>query len=179
MQVEIMSRHFNLGEEHKEKITERLEKLERFSPRAPVSARMMLTHESGRFTADLGFFLKNSDFRARAEGIEPDQVADEVIENIKTQLRRFKDRITSRPKGTEGGLGRAMVADGEVAEALDEIDIQTEGFRLEDMTVEDAVENLRNSPRPFYVFRNTQTAKVGVVYRREDGEFGLLEPQEE
>jgi putative sigma-54 modulation protein len=179
MQVEIRSRHFNLGEQQREKLTAQLQKLERFSPRAPLSARLTLTHEGGRFTADLAFLLKNSDFRAHSTAIEPELAADEVIENVKTQLRRYKGKITGRPKGEEGGLGRALLEDGEQPPAAPGEDLPVVGFTLKDLSVSDAVDAFRDSKYPFLVFRNSATAKVSVVYQRDDGGFGLLEPHNE
>jgi putative sigma-54 modulation protein len=179
MQVEIKSRHFNLGEKQKEKIINDLEKLERYSPRPPVSARMTIVNEKSRFTADLSFFLKNSDFRTKVEGSDPELAADEAIDNIRTQLQRFKGKMVSRKKGEEGGLGRAMVR--EVADLLEPpgTDVPSEGFILKDMSVNNAMDVFQSSSRPFLVFRNSDTAKICVVYKRDNGQLGLLESQEE
>ena len=177
MQIEINSRRFNLGDEQREKITSDLERLERFSPRPPISARMTIVNEKGRFTADLSFFLKSTDFRTKVEGLDPELAADEAIQNIRTQLQRFKGKMSSRKKGEEGGLGRAMVTEtGEVVGSTP-ADLHAEGFRLEDMSVESAMDMFSSSSHPFLVFRNSETTKISVVYKRGDGQLGLLESQ--
>jgi len=175
MQVEINSRHFNLGDESREKIAADLQKLERFSPRPPVLARLTLTNESGRFTADLAFMLRANDFRARAQGIEPELAADEAIENIKTQLRRFKGKLSGRQKGGGGGLGRALASEGDESPAYEGATLQADRFELQDLTVDEAVDVCRDSDFPFVVFRNQESARLSVVYRHADGTFGLLE----
>jgi putative sigma-54 modulation protein len=179
MQIEINSRQFNLGDEQKEKITNDLEKLARFSPRPPLSARLNLVNEKGRFTADLVFFLKSSDFRSKVEGVEPEIAVDGAIENIRTQLQRFKGKMASRKKGEEGGLGRAMVneATGSITATGDAV--LTEGFQLRDLTVEDALDVYSRSQRPFLVFRNAENFKLSIVYARKDGQFGLMEAQDD
>lgn len=179
MQVEVHSRHFSLSDDQRDMIIEKLENLERFSPRTPVSAKMTLTREGGRFTADLAFYLKSNDFRAKVEGVEPELVADEAIENIKTQLRRFKGRITGRPKGEQPGLGQALGDEHEGQMDVEIATLKAEGFRLQDLTVEDAVRAFAGAERPFLVFRNSATDQVNVVYQREGGEYGLLEPTDE
>ena len=179
MEIEIQNRHFVLGDEQREKIEERLRKLERFSPRPPLSARIMLTHESGRFAADLSFRLKNSDFRARAQGQEPELVADEAIENIRTQLQRHKGKIAGRAKADLGGLGKALPEDGEGLLESRGASLRSEGFVLHDLSPEEALAAFQKSQHPFLVFRNRETAQVNVVYRRDDGDLGLLEPVEE
>ncbi|MFH1842800.1 MAG: HPF/RaiA family ribosome-associated protein [bacterium] len=178
MQVEVLSRHFSLGDAQKEYITGELEKLERFSPRAPVSAKMTLTRQKDQFTADLAFFLKSGDFRATETGNGPKRATDAVIENLKTQLRRYKGKITGRPKGQEGGLGRALV-DREEQMDTDLGVVRPETFALVDMSVDDAMEAFGSAEHPFLVFRNSATEEVNVVYRREDGDLGLLEPSKD
>ena len=179
MQFEFNTRHFALEDESRDRIEKRIAKLERYSPRNPVSIRLTITKEGGRFEAELSYYLRNTDFHAKAERTEPDLAADEAIESLERQLRRFKDRVANRDKGEEGsaGLGEAMAAAGLLASegaVLDEA-----GFRLKDLSVEAAVEAFRDSQYPFLVFRNRDSSRVAVVYRREEGTYGLLEQRED
>ena len=174
MQLDIQTRHFNLGDDQKEKIAASFDKLERFSPRPVVETKIMLTHESGRFTVDAVLYLRNAEFRASGEGIEPELAIGEVTESLRKQLSKFKGKISGRQKGEEGGLGRALVADEAVTEG-DVAQLQSEGFELRDMGVEEAVQSFRVSEQPFLVFRNIATSRVGIVYQRSDGEVGLME----
>jgi putative sigma-54 modulation protein len=178
MQLEIKCRHFSLEDEQRERIEEKLGKLERFSPRPPVSARLTLTLDGGQFSADLGFLLKNSDFRARGAGTEPELAAEEVIENIRTQLQRYKGKVSRRGKAEPGGLGRAMLEERAPVPAAVAAPVEAEGFTLRSQSLEAAETALRETARPFHVFRNAQTGRLCVLYRRDDGELGLLEPRE-
>jgi putative sigma-54 modulation protein len=174
MQVEIVTRHFNLSDEQRDKIEAAVEKLERFSPRPVVEARLTLTHESGKFSGDSVLYLRNNEFRAKADGMEPELAASEMVESLRKQLSKFKGKISGRQKGEGGGLGKAMLNDAALGEARLEIG-EAEGFVLQDMDVESAQQALRDSDRPFLVFRNLVTSRVAVVYRRRDGGFGLME----
>lgn len=179
MQLEFNTRHFALEDESRDRIEKRIAKLERYSPRNPVSIRLTITKEGGRFEAELSYYLRNTDFHAKAERTEPDLAADEAIESLERQLRRFKDRVANRDKGEEGsaGLGEAMAAGDLLASegaVLDE-----DGFRLKDLSVEAAVEAFRDSRYPFLVFRNRDSSRVAVVYRREEGAYGILEQRED
>lgn len=173
MQVEITTRHFALEDELKEKLEKRLAKLERYSPRSPVAVRLTITHESGRFQADASWHLRNSDFHGKGELTEPDLAAEMAIEALERQLRRYKDRVANRPKGESAGLGEAMAAAGFVE--TEGMVMEEAGFRLKDLSVEAAVDAFRDSPHPFFVFRNSANARVAVVYRREDGAVGLAQ----
>ena len=176
MQVDIFTRHFTLADAQKERLTERLEKLERFSPRPPMSARLNLTREGGEFEVDLVFRLRSADFRASSRGPDPENAAEEAVESIRSQLQKFKGRVSNRAKAEEGGLGRAMLVGGPVAEEAPPV---AEGFRLEDRNLAEAMDELRRSTRPFHVFRNRETGRLAVVYRLEDGGVGLMSPVEE
>ena len=174
MQLDIQTRHFNLGDDQKEMIAASCDKLERFSPRPIVEIKIMLTHESGRFAADAVLYLRNAEFRASGEGMEPELAIGEVTESLRKQLSKFKGKISGRQKGEEGGLGRAMVADEPVTE--DGVaQLTSDRFELRDMGVEEAVQLFRGSEQAFLVFRNIATSRVCVVYQRSDGEVGLLE----
>ena len=179
MQIEFHTRHFTLEDEAKEKIEARIAKLERYSPRHPVSIRVTITKEGARFEADLSYYLRNVDFHAKAERMEPELAADEAIESLERQLRRYKDRIANRDKGEDGGagLGEAMAAEGPLASVGSSLEV--EGFRLKDLTVDAAVEAFGRSAHPFFVFRNRDTSRVAVVYQRSDGNLGVLEHTED
>ncbi len=176
MQIEFRSRHFTLGDDQKEQIETQLEKLDRFSPRPLQSARVTITHESGRFSCDTVLYLKNHEFRSKGEGVEPELAIVEVVESLRKQLSKFKGKMSARQKGEEGGLGRALV-DEKYAEGGIK-PLESEGFLLEDMDVASAMSAFNDSKYPFLIFRNQETNKVSVVYKRDDGELSLMQAED-
>lgn len=172
MQMEISARHFTMSDEQRETIEEALGKLEKYSPRPVQSVRLTLIHDSGRFTADSVLYLKTTEFRAKEEGIEPEYAVNEVVEALRKQLTKFKGKISGKQKGEEGGLGKAML-DG--SGLLDGAPMSTEGFVLRDMDVQSAREEFEGQGNPFLIFRNVETSKVAVIYRRAEGGLGHME----
>ncbi|MCP4571911.1 MAG: HPF/RaiA family ribosome-associated protein [bacterium] len=176
MELEIITRHFTLGDEQRDAVTEALEKVERFSPRPIQSLRLTLTHESGVINGDAVLHLKNADFRAEAGGsTEPPLVAAEIAETLRKQLVKFKGKVSARQRGEEGGLGRAMIDGGGVFGAGEEA---AEGFILKDMAVDAAKSAFAEAELPFFIFRNVDNSRLSVIYRDKDGELGHLESQE-
>ncbi len=175
MQIEIHSRHFTLGEEMKDKIVEKLENLQRYSPSEPVGARMALTHDGGRFVGDLTLNLKQHSCHAKVEHVEPDGAAFLAIESVERQLRRHKDRVKDhRGKAPDGGLGIVMsdeVLDNEGSALIGD------EFALRDLDLEQAKAAYAESETPFFVFRNLKTSEVNVLYRRDDGEYVIMSPE--
>jgi len=174
MQMEIISRHFTMSDEQRETIEEHMAKLERYSPRPIQSVRLVINHEAGHFTADSVLHLKNHEFRAEEEGVEPEYAVSEMVESLRKQLTKFKGKISGKQKGEEGGLGKAMLADpGLLAD-----EAAPAGFVLRDMDVETARAGFGDQDAPFLVFRNVETSRVAVIYRRADGELGHMESTE-
>ncbi len=171
MEKEIITRHFTLGEDQSAMVDEHIEKLERFSPRPVQSLKMTINHEAGQFFADGVLHLKNNEFWAKGEGREPEICVVEFFENLRKQLAKFKGKISGKQKGEDGGLGKAML-DGE---AYFEDEAPAEGFVLRDLDVDGAKEAFEGNEQPFLVFRNVETSRVGVIYRRKNGELGHME----
>ncbi|PJA76168.1 hypothetical protein CO151_03460 [bacterium CG_4_9_14_3_um_filter_65_15] len=172
MQMEIIDRHFTLGEDQRELIEAALEKLERFSPRPLETVKVVINHDAGLFDADGVLFLKSREFRAKGEGREPELAVGEMVENLRTQLIKFKGKMTARQKSESGGLGRAMVEGGGALPAPAE---NPHTFILKDMSVEDAREAFQTANQPFLVFRNAKNGRVAVIYSSDDGSLGHME----
>jgi len=176
MQIEFVARHFTLSDDQKEQFSAQLEKLDRFSPRPMQSARVTITHESGRFSSDTVLYLKNNEFRAKGDGMEPELAFLEVVESLRKQLAKFKGKMSARQKGEEGGLGRAMIDEASFEDSTDPI--VSEGFLLEDMDVDSAMAAFKDSTDPFLIFRNLKTSKVNVVYKKDNGELCLMQAED-
>ncbi len=174
MQLEINARHFTMGDDQKELIEAAVEKLVKFSPRPVQSLKMTINHEAGRFSADSVLYLKNTEFRAKGEGMEPEYAVNEMMENLRKQLAKFKGKISGKQKGEEGGLGRAMFAGSTLSDSEDSV---PEGFVLLDMDPSSAMEKFQTGDLPFLVFRNVDNDKLGVIYRRDNGELGHMESE--
>jgi len=172
MQMEIITRHFTLGDDQKETIEAAVEKLERFSPRPVQGMKMTIAHEAGRFFADSVLHLKAHDFRAKGEGAEPEIAVNEMLENLRPQLTKFKGKISGKQKGEQGGLGKAMIGD---EGGLLPPEIPAEGFVLRDMDVAAAKEAFNADEMPFLIFRNVDNERIGVVYMRDNGDVAHME----
>ena len=174
MQLEINARHFTMGDDQRELIEAAVEKLAKFSPRPVQSMKLTVTHEAGRFQADSVLSLKSNDFRAKGDGMEPEFAVNEMVENLRKQLAKYKGKISGKQKGEVGGLGRAMVGGLPLADIEDNA---PEGFVLQDLDVAGAREKFKTGHLPFLLFRNIDTDKLGVIYRRDNGELGHMESE--
>jgi len=131
--------------------------------------------------------LKANGILIRAEERSPDMYTsiDLVVDKLERQLSRYKDRFITRTRESLGGhkpqesIPPAMPAEapGEeaFAESISRI-VRTKRFAVKPMDPEEAAMEMEMIGHDFYVFRNAENEEVNVVYRRRDGNYGLIEP---
>ena len=173
MNVEIKTRHFQLWDEVREKIEGQFEKVERFAPRPVSSIRLQIVHENNVFHCDGVLSIKSQEFRAENTAGEPDQATQGVADNLHRQLEKYKGKISGKQQRDAGGLGHAMDSGEPV------VHFSAENFELRDMDLLVARDAFTDSDAPFLVFRNVDSGRIGVVYRRTDGELGVMEATNE
>jgi putative sigma-54 modulation protein len=123
----------------------------------------------------------------RAEDRSPDMYAcvDAIVEKLEKQVKRFKGKLMLHPRE---GVGAAMAAEVAPAEPLDEITeadeeeplpgiVRTKRFAIKPMTPDEAAMQMELLNHDFFVFLNGETDQINVLYRRKDGNYGLIEPE--
>jgi putative sigma-54 modulation protein len=107
---------------------------------------------------------------------------DAVIDKIASQMRKYKTRFmrAHRPRRHEiGHFDEQVLSIEPDFHETDEVEpqvIQTERYPVKPMFTDEAVLQMEMSDRQFVVFLNAKTEKVNVLYRRKDGQLGLMEP---
>ena len=122
----------------------------------------------------------------RGEEASEDMYAsiDRVVDKLDKQITKFRDRFIKRDRLVAGRRKRRALVAAEEAlrEAPDEIETapveihRRKRFEMKPMTPEDASVQMELLGHAFYMFRNSETLEVNVVYRRADGGYGLIEP---
>ncbi len=113
---------------------------------------------------------------------------DMVAEKIERQVKKFKEKKTSRRRGKGQDIQgtHSIISFGEgfaeasTAEETGEIKpkiVRSGTFPMRPMYSDEAAEQLELFNQDFFVFSNAETNKINVIYRRNDGNFGLIEPE--
>ena len=120
----------------------------------------------------------------RGEDRSADALAsfDKALARVERQLRRYKEKRHSHGGANRGDATAATepaaTADASPAVGLDDIRIvRTKSHVLKPMTPEEAVLQMDMLGHDFFVFFDGQAERIGVVYRRHDGDYGLIEPE--
>jgi putative sigma-54 modulation protein len=114
--------------------------------------------------------------RGHAAGASHEAGIDTVVDKLERQAVDFKEkpRLRARPEEEKAILRR--IADGTAEPARDPRIVKLKRFAIEPMFEEDALTRMQDLGHMFFVFVNAESERVSVLYRRNDGDYGLIEP---
>ncbi len=181
MQLVITGKNMNVSARTEEFITRKLSRLERHLSE-PVEARVELTQENTRkadqrHVVQVTLHKNGTIVRAEERAADLKVAVESVTDKLDKQLRRYKDKqVRKRRAGTE----EVEAVENEIAEG--EIDfeprlVRTKRFHTAPMSTDEAIDQMELLGHSFYLFMNQESGDLNVIYRRNDGNYGLLEPQ--
>lgn len=104
---------------------------------------------------------------------------DLVIEKLEKQIEKYKTKLSRKLKS--GSFKTDLILTASPAAHLDSEDefsiVKTKRFAVKPMSADEAVMQMNLINHDFFVFMNADTEEVNVVYRRKDGQYGLIEPE--
>lgn len=176
MKINIIGRQLNVYEDTKAMITEKLSKLDKYFGEEG-SATVTLSHKRNLSTLEITIKASNTLFRSEVDAETFREALDKSIDNIERQIRKNKTRL--RKKLREGIVSDEAIAAASVGEEPEESDviIRTKRFEYTPMSPEEAIMQMNLLGHTFFVFNDSTTEKTCVVYKRKDGNYGLIEPE--
>ena len=177
MKINIIGRQLNVYDDTKAMIDEKLSKLDRYFGEEG-SATVTLTHKRNLSTLEITIKASNTLFRSEVDADTFRDALDKSIDNIERQIRKNKTKL--RKKLREGIISDAAIAESSVVgDEVEEKDIiiRTKKFEYTPMSPEEAIMQMNLIGHTFFVFNDAATEKTCVVYKRKDGNYGLIEPE--
>jgi ribosome hibernation promoting factor len=120
-------------------------------------------------------WTKGPVLRARESSSDMRASIDMLVEKLERQARRYRDKRRSRSSRSSPAAEPETIP--VVADEEAPVIVKTKQFAVKPMTPEEAVLQLELIGHDFFVFQNADSTYVNVVYRRRDGNYGLIEPQ--
>ncbi len=173
MKITIVGRKVNLRNNFKELAERKLSKFDRIFDE-DAEATVTVTVERNRQTVEITIKQRGMIYRAEETAMEMNDALDEVISALGRQIRRNKTRLEKAKK---------VNPDIDFPDALyDEPDeeihvVRTKSFFVKVMTPEEAILQMNMLDHQFFMFRDDASGEINVVYRRKDGDYGLLVPE--
>lgn len=176
MRFDIRGKNIEVTEALKDYVEKRLSKLERFIEDVRV-AQVTLSVEGESHKVEVTIPLNGIILRGEEETEDMYSSIDLVVDKLEKQIDKYKTKLYRRYRGI--GFRKSLVRELETSgESVEQFKIvRTKKFALKPMDVEEAVMQMNLLGHSFFVFFNSGTEEVNVVYRRHDGNFGLIEPR--
>ena len=174
MRITISGRNIELTEGLKQAVEEKLSKLEKFF-KPDTDVYVTLSVEKDRQKIEVTIPAKGHVIRSEQVSNDMYVSIDLVEEVIERQLKKYKNKIVSKQQNA------AAFAQEFVDKDYDDEDdvkiIRTKRFGIKPMDPEEACVQMELLGHNFYVFFNSETEEVNVVYKRKGNTYGLIEPE--
>ena len=174
MKTNFTFRHAEPQEAARDYAQERLDKLEKYFHR-PLEANVVITLDKHRYEVEVAIAADGTTLNGKDSAADLLAALDLVADKMEIQAQRHRDRYKRR-KGKEFEPPAAGAAETPAGTGSEPQIIRSDRFQPKPLSVEDALILLRDNGDAFIVFRNASTELVNVLYRRLDGHFGLIEP---
>jgi len=176
VEVSIFARNMEVTPRLTEYVEQKVGKLDRYLPSID-EARIDLTVENTRSAAhsqvaQLTVRVRGTILRAEERTQDMFASIDAVLDKMYRQIARYKGKRRDRWQA----VAEALPIEEPAEETEGEI-VRIKRFELRPMTQEEAIEQMELLGHYFYVFLNADENTVNVVYRRNDGNYGLLQPE--
>ena len=172
MRIEFVEKNYDIGTKLKNLFEKKLGKLDRYFD-DDAKARVVCSFQNKIYKLELTITNKNKLFRAEVIG-------ENMYENIDFALPKIERQIVKASSKSKSKVFK-NVSTTEL-EFIDEIPaekplkvVRSKRFELEPLTLDDAENNLEALGHSFYVFLNAKSGCVNVLYKRNDGDLGLIE----
>ncbi len=182
MAVECTGRNVQVTPSLKELAEERTLRLERHLG-GPARVRVVLSHEKHRFGAEIIATHRRRRWKAQEETADPRAAVALAFEKIDAQAKRDTEKRRDRkhrapvPAWRMDVLSGSSLAAGAVPGGDGNRIVRTDRLPIKPMSVEEAAMRIESSRQEFLVFRDSSTERICVLYKRRDGDFGLIVPE--
>ncbi|WP_305041238.1 ribosome hibernation-promoting factor, HPF/YfiA family [Geoalkalibacter sp.] len=180
MQIAVTFRHMEASDPLRAYAEEKLERVKKYIDE-PIDAQVVLSVEKKiRHRAEVALVAKGITIKGTEETNDMYAAVDAVVDKIERQLKRYKEKIKNHKPaaGRERQVQKTVFAAESIDEGRGEPSIiRSHSFPVKPMSVEEAVMQMDLLNKEFLVFTDDESEAINVVYRRKDGNYGLIIPQ--
>ncbi|MBN2105928.1 MAG: ribosome-associated translation inhibitor RaiA [Deltaproteobacteria bacterium] len=175
MEITVTFRHLEPSDALKDYAMDKVSRIEKYLGNI-TEVHIILSHEKRAHIAEVIVHANRAKITAK-EKHEDNMYAsiDLVVDKIERQVKKHKDKITSH-KEHKKALHNVFSADQLTASREQSI-VKSESISIKTMSVDTALVHIGQNDDEFFVFKNIDTDNVNVLYKRRNGDFGLIEPE--
>jgi len=174
MQVNITARHLEIAEQFKIYVAEKISKLTRYSSKIE-EARVIFSSEKYIYVCEIVLTGKDLRMTATEKEKELRSSFDAAMSNMEEQLKKFRARFKKHKVARFFEDLKSFTFKKKEPAKSGPYMIKPEPLSTKPMSPEEAASELELFEKQFIVFRNSDNDKINVLYRRKDGNYGLIE----
>lgn len=175
MQITVIGRHMEVTQALNRYATERFEKLDKYLPGNTQVTITLSVVKKVHHIAEVSIKADGVLVQATEETEEMYSSIDLLLEKIERRVRKYKEKLSNRKHQAGRSEAAAPATSGHPEDRIPQI-IKVKRFDLKPMLPEEAVMQMELLDKPFFVFSNAGSGHINVIYRRKDGNVGLIEP---
>ena len=176
MKFEYTGRHVEVSPAIRKHVEEQFKKLDHIFNNS-ADTHVIIEVEKNRHIGEVIVHWRDHTLAAKDTNIDMYMALTRAIAKVEKQALKLKQKIIDRKQGAKRTSVVAPVPDGQL-EATPQPPriIAARRYAVKPMTAEEAALRLSGEQDQFLVFRDADTERLGVLYKRQDGNFGLIEP---
>ena len=169
MKIEIVTKNYRVSDELNEVLEKKTSKLDKFFDEG-AKCRIYLKKEKRGGKMEVSLNHKGVDVRAEGKGDNFYDIIDMIIPKLERQIYKHRSKLEDKLK--KSAFNEEIILPEEDEFVL----VKTKQFEVKPCSVEEAIEEFELSGYGFYVFLDVDANKLKVLYLREDGNVGLIDP---
>lgn len=174
MNYNLICKQIELAENTKKKLLAKIKRIDKLFGEDD-DCKIVVSQQRDRMVLEITVLYKGFFIRAEARNEDLQTAADICLENLDRQIRKNKTRLE---KSLRVGFEDYMPitdAPSDVEEEKEFNIIRKKSFESKPMSAEEAVLQMNMLGHDFFIFANAETMKTNIVYKRKDGDYGLIE----
>ena len=175
MQTSVTFKNVDSSEDLKSYVMDKLNRLDKYLYN-PAEANVVLLVEKFRHIAEIKITGDRLNVNGKEETGDLYSAIDMVLDKLEKQIKKNKQKTREHRSNSKAGMRDIAVDETLPGDDEAEGQIHVRNIEYKPMHVEDAVMQIGLANDNFLVFTNAATDQVNVLYRRRDGDFGLIQP---
>jgi putative sigma-54 modulation protein len=177
MKIEFTGRNFSISPAIRKHVQEQIKKIDPVLNGASRAHVILSVEKHHRHVAEIVVKWHDKDLTAISDTTDMYASASQAVDRLRRQILKVKGKIVARkhhapPVSTLAPSPLPPVPPERAAPRI----IRSRRYSVKPMTPEEAILEVEGAREQFLVFRDAETDRVGVIYKRKDGNYGLIEP---
>jgi putative sigma-54 modulation protein len=175
VEVKVFGKNIEVTDALRQYAEKKVGKIGKFFAQEPPTALVTFSVERGVHIVDITISINSLLLRGEEKSSDMYSSVDGAVDKIERQIHKYKTRINRKLR--EENKIISPIPKDTVEVTADPKIVRTKRFAVKPMSAEEAVMQMELLGHDFFVFFNPDLEEVNVVYKRKDGNYGLIEPE--